>query len=311
MLSAQKQSRHQESDDSSMDEKETALAQSRMVKGAVKKEPSAVSTRVDKQQHERGQQRTSHVLGSDPNEVAFFRFLYSELQKSIRFFDRTLQEFTLRVERLQTGIQIMLKPESIAVEERWPALEKSAFKVYKDLLNLETYAIMSFCAFSKILKKHDKRTNRSTRNAFMSSMVDRASFSDTRCLQQMIHGTLKCYKQVTDRLKEQARKATLLEEERMFVNLASQLNIDLIKVADPEGGAPISSGGRVMVDAWEAWEKNRKGRLLGGTIGEPSATTTNRVDYSLVTRRRTVSRESLHQGEPERKRPKVDFSSSF
>lgn len=34
----------------------------------------------------------------------------------------------------------------------------AARSLYKDLMMLENFAIMTFCAFSKILKKHDKNT---------------------------------------------------------------------------------------------------------------------------------------------------------
>lgn len=37
-------------------------------------------------------------------------------------------------------------------------LMAACVKLYKDLLLLENFAIMNYCGFSKILKKHDKVT---------------------------------------------------------------------------------------------------------------------------------------------------------
>lgn len=34
----------------------------------------------------------------------------------------------------------------------------TAHRLYKDLLMLENYAVMTYCGFSKILKKHDKNS---------------------------------------------------------------------------------------------------------------------------------------------------------
>ena len=55
------------------------------------------------------------------------------------------------------------KPGSVMVQDRWSQLAKALYRFYKDLLMLENYAIMTFCAFSKILKKHDKNTGFKTR----------------------------------------------------------------------------------------------------------------------------------------------------
>lgn len=71
-------------------------------------------------------------------------------------------------------------------------------KFYKDVLLLENYAIMNYCGFSKILKKHDKRTGYvlssisnkvwqtsyliiffrfSTRDAYLTKVVSQENFT--------------------------------------------------------------------------------------------------------------------------------------
>jgi SPX domain len=106
-------------------------------------------------------------LGKSPGEIAFFKLLHTEFRKASYFFEKAQTEFEIREERVREGMNIMKQPNSILVNEKWSMLAKSIFRLYKDLLLLETYAIMAYCSFSKILKKHDKVTGHNTRGAFM------------------------------------------------------------------------------------------------------------------------------------------------
>jgi hypothetical protein len=92
-------------------------------------------------------------LGRNPGEKAFFKLLHAELKKATHFFDKAQQEFVIREERVREGMLIMQQPNSIMVSEKWSMLAKSIYRLYKDLLLLETFAIMTYCSFSKILKK--------------------------------------------------------------------------------------------------------------------------------------------------------------
>jgi hypothetical protein len=94
-------------------------------------------------------------MSRNPGEVAFFRLLNSELKKAIHFFEKAQLEFEIREARVREGIDIMRKANSLMVSEKWSLMAKSLYRLYKDLLLLETYAIMTYCSFSKILKKHD------------------------------------------------------------------------------------------------------------------------------------------------------------
>jgi hypothetical protein len=175
-----------------------------------KKEPSSKLAR-------RRQLSSQDVIGKHPAEVAFFCYLYSELQDSIRFFERTQEEYCIRVTRLDEGSDILPRHGSNRMEDA-----RSAFKVFSDLLLLEQYAITTFCAFSKILKKHDKYTGRKTRNAFMT-MVSKANFNDTSRLQQMIRITKERHDEVSERLIQPGRPK-LREDECLFLDMVSQLN---------------------------------------------------------------------------------------
>ena len=53
----------------------------------------------------------------------------------------------------------MLKDEGIIHDKNaWTRLLMGCVKFYKDVLLIENFAIMNYCGFSKILKKHDKLT---------------------------------------------------------------------------------------------------------------------------------------------------------
>ncbi len=183
------------------------------------------------------------VLGKHPTEVKFFKFLHSELRKSIHFYGRTCEEYRIRANRLKEGSVILKRSGYSLVEDKWLVMARAAFKVYRDLVLLETYAIMTYCGFSKILKKHDKMTGRNTRAAFMNTMVSKANFSDTASLQGMIQMSLLKYKEASIEL-EKAGRSNLQEDERLFINLIAQINEDVL-VTDAED-APIGSKQRKL-----------------------------------------------------------------
>jgi len=162
-------------------------------------------------------------MTKSPGEVAFFKLLHSELRKAIHFFDRATEEFTIREARVREGMDIMRQPNSIMVNDKWTLMAKSIYRLYRDLLLLETYAIMSYCAFSKILKKHDKMTGYSTRNAFMKNMVNKANFTNYPAVLAMINRCERLYEEVSKRLLL-AGQGRLYEDERLFINMISRLN---------------------------------------------------------------------------------------
>lgn len=187
------------------------------------------------------QEQEPTVLGRCPPEVTFFRFLHSELRKSIRFFDRILTEYSIRTERLVQANDIFQRPGAPLVKDPWSFLARSAFKVYKDLVLLECYSIMTYCAFSKILKKHDKVTGRSTRNAFMAAMVDGANFSDSTRLSRMIQDCEARYNLAASNLENKAGRRDLQEDERLFINMVAQINSDVQLAAGAEGAPTAAS----------------------------------------------------------------------
>jgi len=61
-----------------------------------------------------------------------------------------------REKRVWSGYNMLKEEDKKYDKETWTRFLVACLKFYKDVLLLENFAIMSYCAFSKILKKHDK-----------------------------------------------------------------------------------------------------------------------------------------------------------
>lgn len=170
-----------------------------------------------------GQSQPAGSMTRNPGEVAFFKLLHAEFKKTSHFFDRATEEFTIREERVREGMSIMKQPNSIMVSEKWALMAKSIYRLYKDLLLLETFAIMSFCSFSKILKKHDKVSGYQTRTAFMSNIVSKANFTHYPQVMEMIRRCEQLYEEVSENLLREGKEG-LYEDERLFINMIHRLN---------------------------------------------------------------------------------------
>jgi SPX domain len=179
-------------------------------------------------------------LGKNPGEIAFFKLLHAEFKKASHFFDKAQQEFAIREERVREGMEIMKRPNSIMVNEKWPLVAKSIYRLYKDLLLLETFAIMTYCSFSKILKKHDKVTGHDTRIAFMTNVVSQANFTTYPKVLEMINRCETLYADVSERLLQEGKEG-LYEDERLFINMISRLNEQALETSD----APERADGQV------------------------------------------------------------------
>lgn len=173
-------------------------------------------------------------IEKSPGEIAFFKLLHSEFKKATHFFEKAQVEFTIRELRVREGMEIMKRPNSIMVNEKWSLLAKSLYRLYKDLLLLETFAIMTYCSFSKILKKHDKVTGYNTRNAFMANVVHNANFASYPFILEMIRRCENMYEYVSERLFREGKQG-LYEDERLFINMIHRLNEQVIDSAESEG----------------------------------------------------------------------------
>ena len=132
----------------------------------------------------------------------------------------------------------MKKANSLMVSEKWSLMAKSLYRLYKDLLLLETYAIMTYCSFSKILKKHDKVTRHNTRTAFMANVVNKANFTQYPRVSAMIARCERLYDEVSKSLIQEG-KSGLYEDERLFINMIHRLNEQVLDTAQEEGAPEV------------------------------------------------------------------------
>mmetsp|Transcript_8138 Transcript_8138/g.14737 ORF Transcript_8138/g.14737 Transcript_8138/m.14737 type:complete len:406 (-) Transcript_8138:72-1289(-) len=206
-------------------------------------------------------------MSRKPGEVAFFKLLNSELKKAIRFFDKAQLEFEIREARVREGIDIMRRANSLMVNEKWSLMAKSLYRLYKDLLLLETYAIMTYCSFSKILKKHDKVTKHNTRIAFMKNVVNKANFTHYPRLLVLITRCERLYDEVSQSLIVEG-KSGLYEDERLFINMIHRLNEQVLDSAVGEG-APEMGG--LKEQRSSSFPPDRLPSAMGGTPSPASS----------------------------------------
>merc|ERR1719464_652998 len=193
--------------------------------------PNSASTGSSSKSTQQHHPQDFESIGKSPGEIAFFKLLHSEFKKASHFFDRATEEFTIREERVREGMDIMRQPNSIMVNEKWGFMAKSIYRLYKDLLLLETFAIMTYCSFSKILKKHDKVTGYETRNAFMSNIVNKANFTHYPNVLSMITRCERFYEEVSANLLREGKEG-LYEDERLFINMIHRLNEQVLDSSD-------------------------------------------------------------------------------
>jgi len=219
------------------------------------------------------------TMGKSPGEIAFFKLLHSELKKAAKFFDCTKQEFLLREERVREGMEIIRRPNSIMVPDKWSTMAKGIYRLYKDLLLLELYAIMTYCSFSKILKKHDKVTGYQTRIAFMANVVNKASFTHYPEVLAMIQRSEKLFEEVSQKLLIEGTSA-LCEDERLFISMIHRFYGQIMDKAAEEG-KPNAGPGII-----------RRGGGLSGT-GSAASTLSAAHQKLTPTRQDATSLKSL------------------
>jgi hypothetical protein len=182
-------------------------------------------------------------------------------------------------------------------------MAKSLYRLYKELLLLETYAIMTYCSFSKILKKHDKVTKHNTRVAFMKNVVNKANFSHYPKLLAMITRCERLYDEVSQSLIVEG-KSGLYEDERLFINMIHRLNEQALDTAEGEG-APDLEGRK---EQRRTNSLNSPDRLASGTrtnerapsprsshssLTSPSQVSTLRSIVNEITMTNNISRKGL------------------
>jgi hypothetical protein len=180
------------------------------------------------------------TLGQKTDEIAFFKFLHAELKKAEFFFRQTTREFQIREERMKTGLEVIKATPRGSMVDQWRTMSKAMYSLYRDLLLLETFAIMTYVGFSKILKKHDKVTGYRTCNAYMESVVNGANFTHYPEVMSMISSCEMLYEEISEALKDEGIKA-LSEDEKLFISMIQRVSGEVLGDDKINGSAHRSS----------------------------------------------------------------------
>ena len=98
-------------------------------------------------------------MTKSPVEVNFFRALRYELQKTERFFHFQESLCLKRKVSLECEFNVLKVRHSYAADDCMiNMILVTCVQFFKDVLLLENFAILNYCAFCNILAKHDKVT---------------------------------------------------------------------------------------------------------------------------------------------------------
>jgi len=146
--------------------------------------------------------------------------LRSEVKKVCEFFDSSEQIYRIRQERVQGAFEMLKTGGHGADKAAWSRLLAACGKFYKDMLYLENFAIMNYCGFSKILKKHDKLTGFATREAFMRNIMAQQNIAQYPNTRELLFKSEKLF----DAIQGMESVMPLKEEERLFIEAMLDLN---------------------------------------------------------------------------------------
>lgn len=166
-------------------------------------------------------------------EIEFFKLLRRELQKANEFFKAEEALFKIRRQRVMDAFLILQRSADHCDKATWTRLTMACVKFYEDVLLLENFAIMNYCGFSKILKKHDKRTGYSTREAFMRKVMDNQCFTHHENLLQMLQELEILFKDI----QNMKNCFPLQDEERLFIEAIRDLNYQASRLRAEENAS--------------------------------------------------------------------------
>lgn len=162
----------------------------------------------------------SATIAKSPAEVEFFRFLMHEVRKTSDFFASSEHLYKIRRARLMEGLHMLQEKDKRHDKNTWTRLLMACVRFYKDALLLENYAIMHFCGYSKILKKHDKMTGHCTRDSFMRNVMRNQNFVEYPYVLELLKESEKLFEEI----QGMESVMPLQDEERLFIEAIRDLN---------------------------------------------------------------------------------------
>jgi SPX domain protein involved in polyphosphate accumulation len=156
-------------------------------------------------------------------EREFFRALSNELNK----VDTRFIELKANALRLAETFASPVADETLPQTELHERLSQCA-QAHLFVLLVENYAVLNYCGFTKILKKHDKLRSTRTRDRYMAKMVNERSFAkfdDVRTALQKLEVSFDGL----NRLASEPRKSTKLDAQRREMVDINMQGMDRLK----------------------------------------------------------------------------------
>jgi SPX domain protein involved in polyphosphate accumulation len=97
-------------------------------------------------------------ITQDKKETDFFLLINQELKKTNLFYESEFKCLVIRYNRSKYAIKEFEQDSNRVMPDSWAKCMKACMQLYKDCVELESYVVMQYCGYSKILKKHDKNT---------------------------------------------------------------------------------------------------------------------------------------------------------
>lgn len=180
-------------------------------------------------------------LAQDAREVEFFKILHQEVTKASDFFARLEALCEIRKTNVTkafnmvNGYRKLLGTEKAKVSGMcdsgsWGRLLSSCVQFYKDVLLVENFAIMNYCAVSKILKKHDKLTGTKTREPFMRNVMSQQNFTHYPGVMDLLRSAEGLF----DSINGMDSVMPINDEERIFIAAMRDLNEAATRLQDNE-----------------------------------------------------------------------------
>ena len=95
---------------------------------------------------------------------------------------------------------------------------------------LENYAIMNYCGFSKILKKHDKLTGYTTREAYLKNVLSKQNFTHFPFVMELLRMVERLFEDV----QSMHNAMPIQAEEKLFIDAIRGLNYQAQKLQAEE-----------------------------------------------------------------------------
>ncbi|CAM9635219.1 unnamed protein product, partial [Sphacelaria rigidula] len=141
---------------------------------------------------------TPEALSNSRSEVEFFRLMDYEIRRGAQFLSLAEGQYVLKTRAVLDGYRttqhILESPmlgltgmlSQAATTDMWIRLLHSCVSVYAELLLLNHWMVLSYCGFTKILKKHDRWTGFMTKEKYLRSVMKQHFTSYPR-----LHGMLR------------------------------------------------------------------------------------------------------------------------